>query len=44
MLVRVSSIDDSAEAAYAVHDRFVADLLSVVPEADRIRLAGRLAT
>jgi EpsI family protein len=44
MLVRVSSIDDSAEAAYAAHDRFVADLLSVVPEADRIRLAGRFAT
>lgn len=44
MLVRVSSIDDSAEAAYAAHDRFVADLLSVVAEADRIRLAGRFAT
>lgn len=44
MLVRVSSIDDSAEAAYAAHDRFVADLLSVVPEADRIRLAGHFAT
>ena len=44
MLVRVSSIDESVEAAYAAHDRFIADLLSVVPEADRILLAGRFAT
>lgn len=40
MLVRVSSIDDRPEAAYAVHDRFVIDLLSSLPEADRVRLAG----
>lgn len=40
MLVRVSSIDDSAVAAYAVHNRFIIDLLSALAEPERIRLAG----
>ena len=40
MLVRVSSLDDRPQAAYALHDRFVIDLISALPEADRVRLAG----
>lgn len=44
MLVRVSSIDDRPEVAYAVHDRFVIGLLSALSEADRVRLAGAART
>ena len=44
MLVRVSSIDDSTVAAYALHDRFVVDLLATLPDSARMRLAGRPAT
>ena len=40
LLVRVSSIDDLPQGAYALHDRFVIDLLSALPEAGRVRLAG----
>jgi EpsI family protein len=43
MLVRVSSIDDSAATAYAVHERFIADLISALPDNDRVRFAGRPA-
>ena len=40
MLVRVSSIDDLPLSAYALHDRFVIDLLSALPERERLRFAG----
>jgi EpsI family protein len=42
MLVRVSSIDDSTLDAYAVHDRFLSDLLATLPETSRVRLTGRI--
>ena len=41
MLVRVSSIDESPLAAYALQDHFVLDLLAALPQSDRVRLAGR---
>lgn len=44
ILVRVSSIDDPTVAAYALHDRFILDLLASLPYGDRMRLAGRGAT
>lgn len=44
MLVRVSSIDDSPAAAYALQDRFIVDLLATLPYSDRVRLAGRPAS
>ncbi len=40
MLVRVSTLDDNAAAAYVVQDRFVNDLLSAVTPAERMRLIG----
>lgn len=40
-LVRVSSISESQNAAFALHDRFIADLLAVLPEPERRRLAGK---
>lgn len=44
MLVRVSSIDDPTAASYALHDRFVLDLLATLPAGDRVRLTGRPTT
>jgi len=40
MLVRVSTLGESAPAAYAVQDRFVNDLLSAVAPSERTRLIG----
>lgn len=40
LLFRVSSIDDQPARAFQWHDTFVADLLSTVPERDRVRLSG----
>ena len=42
MLVRVSSIDPSTANAYQLQDRFVRELLAVVDEQDRVRVAGRI--
>ena len=41
MLVRVSSIDTDSGHAYALQERFVADLLAAMPPQDRARVAGR---
>ncbi|MES2149193.1 MAG: exosortase-associated protein EpsI, B-type [Pseudomonadota bacterium] len=41
MLVRVSSIEADAAQAYRLHDRFIGALLAALPDADRVRLAGR---
>lgn len=41
-LVRVSSISESRPEAFALHDRFIANLLDALPESRRQRLAGRL--
>jgi len=41
MLVRVSSIDRSAESAYQLQDRFIAEMLRSVDAETRLRLAGR---
>jgi EpsI family protein len=41
MLVRVSSIEDPTPEAYALHDRFLTDLLAAVPKAGWTRLAGQ---
>lgn len=41
-LVRVSSITESRNEAFSLHDRFIADLLAALPAQDRLRLAGRL--
>jgi EpsI family protein len=40
LLFRVSSIDESPERAYRMHDAFVADLLKAVSPRDRQRLSG----
>ncbi len=40
MLVRISSIDENPQEAYRLHDRFASDLLSALPEAGRVRMAG----
>lgn len=40
LLFRVSSIDPDSGRAFAMQERFVQDLLSVVPQADRTRLTG----
>jgi EpsI family protein len=40
LLFRVSSIDESSERAYRMHDAFVADLLKAVSPRDRQRLSG----
>ncbi len=41
MLVRVSSIDANSQAAYALQERFVAEMLGSVPEGVRARYFGR---
>ena len=41
LLVRVSSIAEFRPEAFALHDRFITDLLATLPDADRRRLAGR---
>lgn len=43
-LVRVSSISDTGREAFALHDRFITDLLASMPEQERRRLAGRPKT
>jgi EpsI family protein len=40
MLVRVSSIDPNATAAYQVQARFIADMLAAMPRAARLRVFG----
>jgi EpsI family protein len=40
LLFRVSSIDDSPERAWRMHEAFVADLLKAVSPRDRTRLSG----
>lgn len=40
MLIRVSSIDTDVEAAYAIHDQFIQDLRSHIPESFRSRFFG----
>ncbi len=40
LLFRVSSIDDSPQRAFRMHEAFVADLLKTVPPRDRTRLSG----
>lgn len=40
VLVRVSTIDDDPGAAFAVHERFIADMLAALPPARRPRLLG----
>lgn len=40
LLVRVSSIDGDLAAAFAAHDRFVADLVAALSAADRARFTG----
>jgi len=42
VLVRVSSIDADSQAAYALHEQFIRDLLRAVPPARLPRLLGRL--
>lgn len=42
MLVRVSSLDPDAPSGYALHDRFVRDLLGSLSPAARSRLLGSL--
>jgi EpsI family protein len=41
LLFRVSSIDGDSDRAYALHDRFIQDLLARVEPLDRARLLGR---
>lgn len=41
MLVRVSSIDPEPDRAFAVHDRFVTDLLHTLDGPQRARVAGQ---
>lgn len=43
LLIRVSSIERDPAATYALHDRFVRDLLEAVPPAQRARLSGYMA-
>lgn len=40
MLVRVSSIDQDAEAAYQLQARFIADMRSAMPQPARLRVFG----
>lgn len=42
VLVRVSSVDADTQAAYALHEQFIRDLLRAVPPARLPRLLGRL--
>ncbi len=44
LLFRVSSIDTDTARAYALHDRFVNDLLAASSADDRMRLSGLNAT
>lgn len=41
LLVRVSTIDDNKENAYAVQDKFLTDLVKASPEAARAMLLGK---
>lgn len=41
MLVRVSSIDREVDRAYEVQREFVSSMLTVMPQADRVRVTGR---
>lgn len=41
MLVRISSIDPEPAKAYAAQEVFVRDLLAALPDAARLRIAGR---
>lgn len=43
MIVRVSSIDRQADAAWALQVRFLDDLIAAVPEDGRVRVVGALA-
>jgi EpsI family protein len=40
LLFRVSSIDESPQRAFQVHDAFVGDLLKAISSRDRLRLSG----
>ncbi len=42
MLVRVSSLDPDSTRAYRLQDQFVREMLAVLGEHDRVRVAGRL--
>lgn len=44
ILMRVSSIDPDASRGYRMHDRFIEDMLSAMPEATRERVLGRQAS
>jgi EpsI family protein len=44
MLVRVSTIDPDTARAYAVHERFVADLASALGQQHRSRVIGQAST
>jgi hypothetical protein len=44
MLVRVSSIDDNAADAFRQQERFIKDLVSALPQAQRARVVGRDAS
>lgn len=41
MLVRASSIDRDELNAYELQERFLREMLSAMPQADRVRIAGR---
>lgn len=41
ILVRVSSIDRNEDAAFGAQDRFLREMLAAMPEAGRLRVAGR---
>lgn len=43
MLIRVSSIDVDNDGAFAVHQRFIADMLGAMTPAARIAMLGRVA-
>jgi len=43
VLIRISSLDEAATHAYAVHDDFIHDLLAGLPPEARPRLAGKQA-
>lgn len=43
LLFRVSSIDRDTNAAYALQEQFVADILKSIPERNRARFAGSVA-
>jgi len=41
LLIRISSLDRDASAAYGLHDRFIRELLAALPAAERVRFGGR---